>query len=128
VTRVFVTQDLEQSCNQQINLIKKDFRHYKATGSLPSYFGRDKPYSRPRSVKDQDMHHLHIADNGNEFGRYTPQYYRTSDNHIIYTRGYADQSDYLIIAFITPNAHEKANDYEFLEQYAFIAHKFRCQY
>lgn len=128
MTRVFVTSDLLASCTQQIEQIKQDFLLYKSSDELPPYFGRDVTYSWPASAKAEELHHLHLAIQGHEWGRGKQQYSRTSDDHIVYTRGFNDQDCYLLIALMTPDAHNKANDIDLMEQYAKIAHKFRCQY
>lgn len=128
MTRVFLTSDLQQSCAHQIKQIKQDFLLYKSSGILHSYFGRDVTYSWPTSAKTEELHHLHLAIHGHEWGRLRPQFSRTSDDHIVYTRGFYDPDCYLLIALMTPDAHNKANDIDLMEQYAKIAHKFRCQY
>ncbi|MEJ8324409.1 type II toxin-antitoxin system YafO family toxin [Kosakonia sacchari] len=112
----------------------EDFKIYKATGTLPHYFGRDTAYDRPEDIQDSGLFHIHLAIGDDKFsdppkgadltdGK-TIQWYRRSDTALVYARNLLDENSYSLIAVFTPPAHNKAQDYDRMRILASYAREF----
>lgn len=116
-----------------------DFIHYKATGQLPHYFGRDTLYDRPEDIKDAQLWHLHLEIGANKFplptypngknfassDQATLQWYRTSDSCLVYTQNLINENAYSLIAVFHPWAHSEAQNYKQIRALATVAREFR---
>lgn len=125
---VFVTfPELEKT-------LLEDFRAYKASGVLPSYFGRDTAYDRPEDIQDSGLFHVHLMIGDDKFAlppkavnvsdQKKVQWYRTSDTALVYARSLFDENSYSLIAVFTPPAHGKAQNYDRMRILAGYAREF----
>lgn len=112
----------------------EDFRNYKATGTLPHYFGRDTTYERPDDIKDSGLWHIHLRLGDDDFepapkhidvsdGK-VMQWYRKSDTALVYAQNLLDENKYSLIAVFTPPAHERAKNYDRMRILAEYARNF----
>jgi mRNA interferase YafO len=86
------------------------------------------PYDHPNtlsSVRQEEIAHLHLADDSRQWPMHRIQFNRTSDKHLVYCRGFHDQDDYLLMIILEPNAHELARDNNILYKLAQMAARFR---
>lgn len=129
--RVFKHKTLIKSLTEQeITALVKDFKKYKETGVIPELFGRDELYDHPNTlpvVKNEEVAHIHLASSDKPFLN-SIQFYRTSDTHLIYCQGGIDESCYLLIAILSPSAHEQAKDRTIMFNLGRIAEKFRQKF
>lgn len=115
----------------EMTALQYDFKNYKETGKVPDTFGRDALYNHPNSlpiIKSEEVAHIHLADNENSWPVQTLQFNRTSDEHLIYCQGYFNKSCYLLMAILTPDAHEQALNRSIMYSLGQMAEKFRSQY
>ena len=108
--------------------LKNDFQKYKETGTPPNNFGRDAEYNHPRSlhiVRVEKLSHIHLEEPDTPWNPNTYQFHRTSDSHLIYCPGFYNESHYLLIAILAPNAHEQARNNSIMYKLGEIAEKFR---
>lgn len=111
-----------------------DFEIYKATGTLPHYFGRDTAYDRPDDIQDSGLFHIHLALDNDTFSpppkgadltdSKTVQWYRKSDTALVYAQNLLDENRYSLIAVFTPPAHDKAKNYDRMRILAGYAREF----
>ena len=111
-----------------IEIYRKQFKLYKETGTPPLRFGKDASYSWPSTAVDAELRHIHVTDLPAPWVQSTPQENRTTDSHLIYTRGYFHQDNYLILAFLALDAHASAEKVTFMASLADIAEQFRSKY
>lgn len=117
--------DLEQAA------LVQDFRNYKLTGNLPDTFGRDVPFDHPHTLLlalQERVFHLHLASANASWKSETPQYSRTSDEHLIYCQGALEEDCFLLIAILSPDAHQQAKDNNVMHQLARTAELFRMKH
>ncbi len=115
----------------EMTALQSDFKNYKATGKVPDTFGRDALYNHTNSlpiIKSEEVAHIHLTDNDNPWPLHTLQFNRTSDEHLIYCQGYFDKNCYLLMAILTPDAHEQALNRTIMYNLGKMAEKFRNQY
>jgi len=109
--RVFFHTELKNILSpSEATDLKSDFKNYKETGKVPDTFGRDALYNHTNSLpilKSEEVAHIHLADNDKRWPIHTLQFNRTSDEHLIYCQGYFDKNCYLLMAILTPDAHER---------------------
>ncbi|MGL5027983.1 MAG: type II toxin-antitoxin system YafO family toxin [Shewanella oncorhynchi] len=121
----------------ELSQLKQDLEQYFATKALKkriraSYLGRDVPFTRPSTIMDAEVHHIHIFVKGitcpQEWAqKYTP----TSDSYIVYTFGSIESNAYHVLDFIDNDAHGKCelpDNYSRLTTYKFEADKFRMKF
>jgi len=100
--------------------IFQHFKRYKQDHSLPTTIGRDVPYHRPSDAAFAGLHHVHLG----QFNEKEIQFYRCSDDHLVYAKGMFTHA-YLLIDILTPDAHQKANSIETMMKYIELANQFR---
>ena len=116
----------------ELNTLVEDFRGYKAGGGLPDLLGRDVPYDHPHTlpiIKNEEVWHLHLADPEQPWPTLQlMQLKKTSDIHLVYCQGGIDQSLYLLMTILSPNAHDQANNNTLMFQLGTMAENFRNRY
>ncbi|EQC00044.1 MULTISPECIES: type II toxin-antitoxin system YafO family toxin [Photorhabdus] len=117
--------DLEQA-------ILQDFKHYKETGEVPDYFGRDVAYTQPEAAYKSCMMHIHLCFPPDSFPTNRVQYYRTcksnspeNDACLVYVQGLLEENKYSLLAIMHPDAHGKARNPKIMSYLARIAQNFR---
>lgn len=139
---VYGTESLKKAV-PNYDQLAADFKSYKEGLLVPDYFGLDGDYADNIRCKEEEVWHLHLAEANSEplwstapqQGRPTYQYpstqrppeKRTSDKHLIYTRGYMDRDAYLLIAILSPDAHKQARQNNVMLPLADIAADFRSK-
>ena len=111
--------------------LKDDFAQYKDSGIPPFTFGRDAEYNHPNGpsiVRIEKISHIHIEDPLNPWPRHARQYTKTSDTHLVYCQGFYDADCYLLMAILSPNAHEQALNNNIMHKLGKMAEKFRSKY
>jgi len=130
--RVFKSKIIrEQLTEEELSDLIADFRQYKLTGVLPDNFGRDELYNHPNSlpiIKAEEIQHIHLLDSEKDWSIHTIQFYKTSDEHLVYCQGMDNSDCYLLIAILAPKAHEQARNNSVMYNIGKIAEKFRFQY
>lgn len=130
--RIFKSRIIEQQLGErELRALVEDFKAYKQTGLLPDTFGRDAPYNHPNglpTVKAEQLSHLHLCDAEEPWPRRAAQFRRTSDIHLVYCQGFSDESTYLLMAILAPDAHAQARDNTRMYHLAKMAERFRSQY
>lgn len=126
--RVFTSKVLNEAltAGERTALIA-DFKQYKA-GKLPALFGKDVRYDHPFNldiIKQEQVRHIHLAKNGAGFPLLVKQLKRTSDTHLIYCQGFANEHCYLLMAILRPNAHDLAKSNQLMYQLGVMAQAFR---
>lgn len=116
--------------DNELQSLTKDFRAYKATGLKPDIFGRDEAYDHPNTsqlLRSEEVRHIHLASIDNPFGN-PAQFYQTSDTHLVYCQGWNHPNHFLLIAILSPDAHEQSRNGTIMYNLGLIAEKFRLQY
>ena len=130
--RIFKSRPLIESLNEsELGSLVSDFKLYKLTGQLPDTFGRDVPYDHPNTMptlKNEDVRHIHLLDEDMKWQVNKLQFYRTSDTHLVYCQGGVDENCYLLIAILSPNAHEQARNNQVMFKIAIMAENFRRKF
>ena len=130
-TRVFKHKTLIDALTEsELQSLIKDFRLYKDTGQKSDFFGRDEAYDHPNALpilKSEEVKHIHLATIDAPFLS-SIQFYQTSDKHLVYCQGWSDPSCFLLIAILTPDAHEQAQNRTIMHNLGLIAEKFRQQF
>lgn len=130
--RVFKTNLISQQfSDKELTQLVSDFKRYKETGIPAHYFGRDVPYDHPHtlpSVRMEELRHLHILESSTQKAPRRAQYYRTSDDHLVYCPGSNNSDHFLLISLLTPDAHEQSRDNNLMANMAVIAERFRQHY
>ncbi len=130
--RIFKTDLIrEQMSNEHLSQLVADFKRYKETGVPADHFGRDAPYNHVNSlpsVRLQELQHLHLLIQPQSKTRSSRQFNKTSDDHLVYCQGFYSNEVYLLIALLTPNAHEQARNNNVILKMAQISEMFRNQY
>ncbi|MBZ9611329.1 type II toxin-antitoxin system YafO family toxin [Rheinheimera maricola] len=129
--RVFTSKVLDEAltADERAALIA-DFKQYKV-GRLPALFGKDVQYDHPFNldiIKQEQVRHIHLAENGSGFAVLLTQIKRTSDTHLVYCRGFGNESCYLLMAILRPNAHDLAKSNQLMYQLGLMAQSFRQQF
>lgn len=116
---VFLTPDLNE--DSFAKLLAKDFKRYKE-GEPVEYMsmGKDVPFHYPQSAVMAELQHVHIMPIESKS--------HTSDEFIVYTRGFSDPDKYLILAILSPNAHEQSRNVLLMSAMADVAEHFRNKF
>lgn len=130
--RIFKTVLIrKQMSSEHLAQLAADFKRYKETGIPADHFGRDAPYNHVNSlpsVRLQELQHLHLLTKPLSKTRSSRQFNKTSDDHLVYCQGFYSNEVYLLIALLSPNAHEQARNNNVMLKMAQISEKFRNQY
>jgi mRNA interferase YafO len=132
--RVFHHKTLEQIFTQHgLDLIalKEDFKRYKESGVPPSLFGRDAKYNHPNTlpiVRQEKLSHIHLEEPDKPWPVRAVQFSKTSDVHLVYCRGFHDEDCFLLMALLSPNAHDQALNRTIMYNLGKMAEKFRIKY
>ena len=116
---------------EELTQLESEFTLYKSNNDIPVRFGRDVPYDHPNTLpilKIEEVQHLHLADSNTHWKKSQLQYYKTSDTHLVYCQGVIEESYYLLMAVLRPNAHEQARNNQVMHNLGMIAEKFRLQF
>lgn len=108
-----------------------DFKGYKLTGIVPNNFGRDVLYDHPNNlpiVLAEMIKHIHLGNIDNPFPLNVTQFYKTSNIHLVYCQGAINNNCYLLMAILSPNAHEQAKNRDVMYKLGLMAEKFRSQF
>ena len=119
---------LRQLTSEQLEQLVTDFRTYKEAGLLPDTFGRDVKYDHPHTyplVRAEDVAHIHLTDREHLWPIHYVQFKRTSDIHLVYCQGASNPEHYLLIAILTPDAHEQARQNNVMANIGKMAERFR---
>ncbi|WP_317987433.1 type II toxin-antitoxin system YafO family toxin [Photorhabdus antumapuensis] len=110
----------------------RDFKHYKETGEVPDYFGRDVAYTQPEAAYKSCMMHIHLCFPPDSFPKNRVQYYRTcksnspeNDACLVYVQGLLEENKYSLLAIMHPDVHGKARNPKIMSYLARIAQDFR---
>ena len=132
--RIFHHRSLHDACLElgvDLAALKEDFSQYKKTGMPPGNFGRDAEYNHPNSlpiVRQARIAHIHIENPDQPWHMRTVQFGRTSDTHLVYCRGIGDPNCYLLMALLSPDAHDQARNNNIMFNLGKMAEKFRNKY
>ena len=114
--KVLHHQSLEAIFSQQaldLKALKADFSQYKDTGLPATNFGRDAEYNHPNGlpiVREEKVSHLHLEDPDAPWNAGIAQFNKTSDVHLVYCQGFYDENSYLLMALLSPDAHQQARN------------------
>lgn len=119
--KVFLSNFTDWTTPSNSQLVQ-DIKQYFQQKELPTSIGRDAPLNRPKDALFAGLMHMHIGD----FNEVTYQYYRTSDDWVIYANALFSDS-ILLIDVLSPDAHSRAEQIDLMNQYIKIADEFRNQ-
>jgi len=132
VIRIFKSKVIRDLLSEtELESLVADFRLYKSTGVVPSYFGRDVPYDHPSTlplVKSEEVQHIHFGSEEQPFPLNKIQFYRTSDVHLVYCKGASNSDTYLLMTILAPDAHDQAKSRNIMYKLANMAEQFRNKY
>ncbi|MBB5189270.1 mRNA interferase YafO [Zhongshania antarctica] len=120
-----------QLTEDELAKLTSDFIQYKKTGFPPDTFGRDVPFDHPHTlpiVKAEEVQHLHLGTDGKPFPTNKIQFYRCSDEHLIYCQGFLDPDAFLFISILTPDAHDQERQNDIMYRIGQMAENFRKQH
>lgn len=105
-----------------------EFKDYKKSHNRSSLFGRDVIFDFPDKFLVDEVWHIHLNIKGHTL--WPPnknQFSCTSDDYLIYTRGFFNEKMYSLLGVVTPKAHEQmpSHDTRLLSYFANIAAEFR---
>lgn len=130
--RVFKSDIIRQLLPaDELAQLEQDFKWYKKTGLAPDTFGRDEPFDHPHTlpiIKIEDLRHMHLAPGDQPFPLNKLQFFRTSDEHLIYCQGYFHPDHYLFITILRPDAHDQERNNEIMYRLGKIAEAFRQEH
>ncbi|NOI20792.1 hypothetical protein F0223_21445 [Vibrio coralliilyticus] len=120
--KVFLSNFTDWTTPSNSQLVK-DLKQYFQKKVLPSTIGRDAPLKRPKDAQFAGLMHIHIG----TFNDINYQYYRTSDDWVIYATGlYTDSI--LIIDVLSPDAHSRSEQLDLMSNYIKLGDEFRNQF
>lgn len=119
--KVFLSNFTDWKTPTNAKLVK-DLKTYFLESNLPNSIGRDAPLRRPKDALFAGIMHIHIGD----FNQVTDQYYRTSDDWVIYATGLFSDN-ILLIDVLSPDAHERTEKMDLMNTYIKIGNEFRNQ-
>ncbi|GAB3321001.1 type II toxin-antitoxin system YafO family toxin [Haliea atlantica] len=129
--RVFTSPALREALSElERQQLVNDFKAYVGGDFRPN-FGRDVAYDHantPRKVLFHQVRHLHLFDPGKPWEREAPPFRKTSDHHLVYCTGQLDEHCYLLMAILSPEAHQKARNSAIMERLGLMAEQFRARY
>ncbi|MGB0948362.1 MAG: type II toxin-antitoxin system YafO family toxin [Pseudoalteromonas marina] len=132
MTRVFKSKQIIQTLTaQELENLVNDFKAYKSGEYTPDLFGRDVLYDHmdtPPLVKQEEVQHIHLLDKDHTYPFHAIQFSKTSDTHLVYCQGFANPNCYLLMAILSPNAHDLAKSPQVMHQLGIMAEAFRLKY
>lgn len=130
--RVFKSSVIRnQLTKDELDQLTDDFKRYKATNISPENFGRDAPYDHPNTLavlKAEQVQHIHLGSEDKPLPFNRIQFHQTSDVHLVYCQSFNVDDIYLLIAILSPNAHQQANNREVMFKLGVMAESFRNKY
>lgn len=130
--RIFKSSIIQKAlAEEDLNHLVIDFREYKSSGKLPKNFGRDVSYDHPNTlavIRAEEVHHIHLSSTDTPFPTGKIQFYKTSDIHLVYCQGSSNLDCYLLMAILSPNAHELALKRDIMFKLGIMAEKFRDKF
>ena len=130
--RVFKSSIIRQILtDKELDTLVDDFKSYKITGNAPKNFGRDVAYDHPNNlpvILAEEIHHIHLGSEDKPLQLRKVQFYQTSDIHLVYCQGSLDESCYLLMTILSPDAHEQAKSREVMFKLGVMAEKFRTRF
>lgn len=132
--KVFCHKELVSLFSQQgmdLAALKTDFAQYKDQDKPASNFGRDAEYNHPNGppiIREEKVAHLHLEDPNSPWEKQNFQFNKTSDIHLVYCQGFYNEDYYLLMALLSPDAHEQALDNNIMYNLGLMAKKFRERY
>ena len=130
--RVFKSSIIRQILtDEELVALIDDFKSYKLTGNAPEHFGRDVPYDHPNNlpiVLAEEVQHIHLGSEDKPLSINKIQFYQTSDVHLVYCQGALNENCYLLMAILSPDAHEQAKSREIMLKLGIMAEKFKSQF
>ena len=122
----------EQFPDSDLQALITDFKRYKSGQSLPDLFGRDVLYDHsntPPIIKTEEVRHLHLATPETPWkSQKAVQFSKTSDTHLVYCQAGSDPNSYLLIAVLSPDAHEQAKQKQLMITMGMMAETFRNRF
>lgn len=129
--RVFKSKVIIGSLTEEeLQGLVDDFKAYKS-GVLPDLFGRDVRYDHPHnlpSILVEEVRHIHLASSDNPWPIRKVQFYRTSEEHLVYCQGALETDCYLLMAILAPSAHDKAKNNNIMSKLGIMAERFRLKF
>lgn len=113
--------------DKELTEMVSDFKHYKKAKKVALNLWSWCSLPLASKAVNEELFHLHLAE-GSEWNHRTIQYSRTSDFHLVYSRGFIDPNNYVLLAILKPNAHKLARNREVVELLADQAAVFRSRY
>ena len=108
--RVLATKDLANS-HPDFEVLKQAFISYKSgTTPIPDIFGKDFPYNRPSAVLQAQLCHVHLKETDSNWPERDDRDHWTSETHLVYCQHLWSEDMFLLVAILTPNAHEIASN------------------
>lgn len=114
-----------------LTALKDDFKKYKESGNPPGNFGRDVLYNHPNSLPilhQEKVSHIHLEEPDEPWHFRVLQFNRTSDTHLVYCRGFYNENCYLLMALLSPDAHNQALNRTIMFNLGKMAEQFRNKY
>lgn len=130
--RVFKSKPLREALTEQEQAdLVSDFKRYKSGEVVPDAFGRDVPYDHlntPDILKSEEVQHIHLLSKEIDWPMHTIQFSKTSDTHLVYCQGFSCPDTYLLMAILSPDAHEQAWSTQVMLPLGEMARNFRNKY
>ncbi|MEE4652806.1 type II toxin-antitoxin system YafO family toxin [Pseudomonas viridiflava] len=117
-------------------ILKSEFTRYMESDrvSLPSIFGKDDAYMQPAQAAQACLMHIHIKIPPARFPPGLPRQERKcrrgkpgEDAALVYVPGELEESRFLLLAFLWPDAHRKSRERATMRYLSSIASKWRDQ-
>jgi len=122
---------LQQLSSDKLAVLVSDFKGYKESGIVPEHFGRDVLYDHLSTlplIRMEEIKHIHLGSEDSPLSIKKIQFYRTSDIHLVYCQGNNNPNVYLLMAILSPNAHEQSLNRDVMFKLGVMAEKFRHIY
>lgn len=123
---------VDRDCPGFSDTLIEDFRRYQASNGdeLPDYFGCDNPYGWPPSIANC-IEHIHLCIPPRTFDARLNQRDRKckigkpqDDVALVYSRGLIDDTEFLLIGVLMPDAHAQARCRGLMEYLGGIGREF----
>lgn len=130
--RVFRSSVIQnQLTDDELNKLTDDFKRYKATSVLPENFGRDVSYDHPNALpilKTEQVQHIHLGSDDKPLPFNRIQFKQTSDVHLVYCPSFNNDEIFLLMAILSPDAHQQAKNRDIMYKLGVMAENFRNKY
>ena len=130
--RVFKSSVIQnQLTKDELNQLTDDFKRYKATDISPENFGRDVLYDHPNTLpvlKAEQVQHIHLGSEDIPLPFNRVKFHQTSDVHLVYCPSFNNDSMFLLMAILSPDAHKKAKNRDIMYKLGVMAESFRNKY